>query len=309
MKRKQLLVILVIVSMAVASLIARGAAENSSEPFLVYTDTTGATTSLETSPIRIVSLGPNITETIYALGQGGKLVGRTDYCDFPAQALEVPSVGDLYNVSIEKIAAIGPDAVICSSIISQDTIQAIRNLGIPVLVLNMQETIEGTYKLIADVGAMLDAADEADREIAGMKKTIAEVSAKAGSEAPVSIYYVIGYGEYGDYTATGDTYINGIIEAAGGDNIAKDGQYWSYSREQLVNKDPSVIVFSATAYSNFENDVLFFRTNEPYCNLTAVKEGRVFKIDGNLMERQGPRTAEAVRQLAAMLHPDLFLLQ
>ena len=121
----------------------------------------------------------------------------------------------------------------------------------------------------------------------------------ANADENPTVYYVVGYGEYGDYTAGGDTFVNGILTAAGGDNIASDVEGWSYSTETLLEKDPQYVILNAY---NEEG----FCTTDPYTELSAVKNGFVETIDTNMLDRQGPRNADAVVELAQMLHPECF---
>lgn len=306
MNMKKTAIIALIIVFSAFSAFAQPATELPERSWLTYTDTTGVTTVLTAEPQRIVSLNPNITETLWAIGAGGKLVGRTDYCNYQAEASAAESVGDLYNINIEKVVSLAPDVVLLSSLISLDTITALRNLGVNVIILNMQESLEGTYDMIEDVGAIVNCPEQAAAVVADMKARIASVEAKVAGAEPVSVYYCAGYGDYGDFTATGDTFIQGVLTIAGGNNIASDGVYWSYSREQLVAKDPQVILFPEYSYDNFDNDTAYFRSTVPYSYLTAVRENRMYRINGDIMDRQGPRTADAIEQVAALLHPELF---
>ncbi|MDD2232001.1 MAG: ABC transporter substrate-binding protein [Sphaerochaetaceae bacterium] len=306
MKKQRFISIVAILLMAVALVSANGMAEDKPAAFFSTTDSTGTLTVLQSCPQRIVSLSPNITETLFALSKGDSVVGRTDYCNYPSEAAAVPSVGDLYDVNIEKVVATEPDAVLCSPLISKETVRSLRGLGLNVIVIDMQETLDGTYAMIEEIGQIAGARDQSKDLIESMKERISAVEARIEGSAKVSCYYCVGYGEYGDFTATGDTYIDEIIKAAGGDNIASDGTYWTYSREQLLAKDPEVIVFPAYSYSNFDLDRQYFETTEPYSALSAVKNKKLLTVNGDVMDRQGPRTAEAVENLAAVLHPELF---
>lgn len=112
----------------------------------------------------------------------------------------------------------------------------------------------------------------------------------ANADENPTVYYVVGYGEYGDYTAGGDTFVNDILTAAGGDNIASDVEGWSYSTETLLEKDPQYVILNAY---NEEG----FCTTDPYTELSAVKNGFVETIDTNMLDRQGPRKQDAVVEL------------
>ena len=110
-----------------------------------------------------------------------------------------------------------------------------------------------------------------------------------------------GFGKNGDYTAGANTFMNDLIVAAGGDNVAKDAEGWSYTAEKLLEKDPQYIFIGTM--SQMTDD---FKATEPYNNLTAVKEDQVVELDDNIISREGPRMAEAVEAIAKALHSELF---
>ena len=270
--------------------------EQTSEP------ATEAQTGEETEsvPQRIVSMGPNMTEILYAIGAGDKLVGRTDYCDYPAQVSEVEAVGSISQPDIEKILSLEPDLVLASTHFSDESIAQLNDAGIEVLYLYSEESMEGVFDMIEQVGQAVNCEEQAEAVVDEMKAKLDYAADRlADADENPSVYYVVGYGEYGDYTAGGDTFINGILTAAGGDNIASDVEGWSYSTETLLEKDPQYVI---TNVYNAEG----FSTTDPYTELTAVKENRVYTLDTNMLDRQGPRNADAVVELAQMLHPECF---
>lgn len=266
-----------------------------------------AESAAEETQMKIVSLGPNITETIFALGKGDLLVGRTDYCDYPQEVASVPSIGDLYNPNIELIVSLRPDVVISSSIVSSEVVESLKNAGVEVVSINPQETLEGTYVLFEKVGEIVGASDAARALTLSVKERIKAIEELTASITPKkTVYYCVGYGEWGDYTATGDTFVSGILSAAGGDNIAKDGMYWMYSKEALVDKNPEVFLLPEYSYSYLEGDIDYLKATEPYSALASIKGDGIRVIDGNVMDRQGPRVADAVETVAKILYPELF---
>ena len=149
------------------------------------------------------------------------------------------------------------------------------------------------------MGLVLNCNEKTAECIKEMKDAVTEVQEKvAGLEAP-SVYYVVGFGEYGDFTAGGDTFAGEILTIAGGDNIAKDNSGWSITLEEIIESDPDIIVLP----TYYEED---FKAAPHYCDLTAVKEGRVYAIDNNTIDRQGYRNAEGIRTLAEIFHPEAF---
>lgn len=254
---------------------------------------------LEAEPLRVVSVGPNITELLYSLGVQEKLVGRTDYCDYPKEVLSVDTIGTLYTPDIEKIISLEPDLVIASTHFLDETKEKLEAVGISVLILHEENELEGVYRLIDTLGAVFNRKERALEIVEDMQKRIAAVEEKVAEVEPVSVYYVVGYGDGGDYTAGGDTFIHEILTAAGGRNVAEEVSGWSYSLEKLLEADPDVILVSEADYEGFVE-------TEPYVGLRAVKEGRVYTIDENLLNRQCDRNADAVEQIARMLYPGVF---
>ena len=258
--------------------------------------------------LRIVSLAPNVTEIIYALGSGDQLVGRTDYCNYPEEALAITSIGTLWEPNLEAILSLDADIAIASSIVDPSFIDSLKAAGIEASQFYEEESLDGTYALIEKVAACIGKEAEAAEIVKSMKDRIAAVQAKVSTipaDQKKSCVYMIGYGEWGDYAATGETYLNDVIEVAGGINAAAAGSFWSITKELLIAEDPNVILLGAYSYSD-PNDVKHFTELAPYSELTASKTGNVLTINGDAAERQGVRTADCVEEIAKALYPELF---
>ncbi|MFB0918054.1 MAG: ABC transporter substrate-binding protein [Clostridiaceae bacterium] len=260
----------------------------------------GTEVEIKAEPKKIVSLSPTFTEVIYALGKGDKLVGRTDFCDYPSQVSSVASVGSMSNPSIEKIVEMNPDIVI-TSFLKEETVKKIEAAGAKVVSISSGDSLEGSFKNMKEIGKILNANKEAEEIVKNINTQISEVTGKLKDVKPVKTYYVAGFGKNGDYTAGNGTFINEMIKAAGGENVAIDAEGWSYTSEKLVEKDPTMIFMGSMAKMADE-----FKTTEPYKNLTAVKNNQVFEVDDNLIAREGPRLGEGIKLLAKLFHPDVF---
>ncbi|MDD4082529.1 MAG: ABC transporter substrate-binding protein [Sphaerochaetaceae bacterium] len=274
--------------------------------YLTYNDSYSHKTTFESYPERIISLTPNITETLYALNAGDKVVARSNYCNFPTECLDKPSIGDLTNPSIEDIVALKPDLIIAGSIVTEQTVSVLRELGLKVVVINKESSIEGTYQMIEDVGFLVNQDLKAQEIIKEMKTSISETQSKIKNLEKVSCYYCVSFGDWGDYCATGDTYINDLIYLAGGINIAEDATSWAINREFLLKQDPEKVILPSYEFSNFESDKQKFINQEPYSNLSASKNEEIFTVEGDIFERQSPRNSEAILDLAKILHPESF---
>lgn len=270
--------------------------ENAVYP-LEITDFKGNTVKFSEEPRKVISLSPNITEIIYALGKGDKLVGRTAVCDYPEKVKETTVVGDFIEWNFETILSLEPDVIFASSLNTEENEKKLTELGLNVVFLTQVESFESTYETIDLVGRVLNAREKADEIISEMKETVSRVQKAAEGKEKPTVYYVVGFGEYGDYTATGETFISSMIEMAGGDNIAKDATGWVYSLEKLIEKDPDIIIGSEEAKEAF-------RQTNGYKDLTAVKEGRIYAIDESIVVRQGPRLAEGLKKLYEIFHSE-----
>ena len=263
----------------------------------------------ENDDLRIISLAPNVTEIIYALGAGDQLVGRTDYCNYPEQALAVTSIGTLWEPNLETILSLDADIAIASSIVDPSFIESINKAGITAYQFYEEESLEGTYALIMNVAVAIGREDKGIEIVDSIQGRIDAVKDKTSAipaDQRKSAVYIISYGDWGDYAATGETYLDDVIEAAGGINAAKDGSYWSISKELLIAQNPDTILLGAYAYTDSAAAIADFCSLAPYSELTASKTGKVFTINGDAAERQGVRTADTVEAIAKILYPELF---
>lgn len=263
------------------------------------TDSIGNTITIKEEPKTIISFAPNLTELIYALNLSDKLIGRTQYCDYPAEVSSVPSVGDFYNPDIEKIVSMDPDIVAASSLWTEDIIAKFKEAGITVVVLSEDKEVAGIYEMIDLMGQIFQCQETAAALVDTMKTQIENVTNKVAGLPEKSVYYVVDFGESGDYTAGGDTFIGGLLTLAGGNNIANDVNGWMYSLESLIEADPEVIIIGESKKDDFIN-------SGNYKNLSAVKNGKVYGIDNNLLDRQSYRTSEGIEAVAKLLHPEAF---
>ncbi|MDT4761588.1 ABC transporter substrate-binding protein [Sphaerochaeta sp. PS] len=251
--------------------------------------------------LRIVSLSPNVTETLFALGAGDLLAGRTDYCNYPQEAEKLPSIGTLYNPSLEKLISLQPDLAISSAFVSDEMLQSLEKAGIEVLALNEQETFAGTYSLIRKIAQRVNKVKEGELLILEMQNQVKETVEKARLLEKKRVYFMVDFGSF-DSTATGDTYISEMLHMVGAINIAQDATRWTYSKELLVTNDPDLIVMTARWGESEEETRAEFSTTKPYSDLRATKEGNLVFVDSDTISRQGPRSAEALELLAKAVH-------
>ena len=264
--------------------------------YYVATDDYGREIVLKNEPKRIISISPGITEIIYALNCEEKLIGRSEYCVYPEEVKNIPTVGGISDVNVEKIIELKPDLVLIGSMITKQVVDFLTEADIPTIAIKEKNTFDGVYENILAVGSVLGKKEDAEQIVSTLKIQMKEIVRHSDNVNPKpKIYYVVGYGKAGDYTAGGDTYIQDIITLAGGQNIAEDLQGWSFSRELLFERNPDYIFIRKEDYDSFIKTA-------PYTELNAVRKGNVYPIESALMDVQTPRSIDAVRIIAETIY-------
>ncbi|SKC38265.1 ABC transporter substrate-binding protein [Maledivibacter halophilus] len=271
--------------------------ENDTYPIKVI-DSYNREVTIESEPMRVISVAPSITETIFVLEVEDRLVGRTDYCNYPQEVENIESIGGLQNPNIEKIIDLKPDLVIASTHFEKAVLEKLEEAGIKVVVFYGEESFDGVYEVMEKVGQVFNEKDKANLIISDMKNRVENVIKRVKDLDEKDIYYVVGFGDGGDFTAGGDTFIGSMIEMAGGRNAADDIEGWKYSLEGLIEKDPDILICS-----NEDGTKESLMKANGYKELTAVKEGRVYEIDKDLLQLQGPRLVEGLEKLSQIIHP------
>ncbi len=280
-------------------------AEPTAEP-IVLTDGLGREVTLAAPAQRIVSLAPSNTEIVFALGAGAQLVGRDEYSDYPAEAASVPSIGSLYpKVNAEAIVALQPDLVLAAGITNPDDVKALADLGLTVY---STSTLDDVYGDILGVGKLTGHMAEAEKLVADMKARVEAISAKTAPLAtrPKVFYETDDTDPSSPWTRGPDSYAEALINLAGGINVGSVGnaQDFQMSLEEIVNQNPDIVIFSHASYSGRTSEQVMARPG--WETIAAIKNGAVFSIDGNLVDRPGPRVVDGLETLAKLIHPDLF---
>lgn len=252
-----------------------------------FIDDYGRTVQVPSSPTRIVSVSPAATEIIFALGGEQLLVGRTDFCNYPPEASSIESIGGITNLNIEKVASLKPDLIITASMVSEQTVSTLQKLGIPVVSVLEKEHLEDLYANIERIGQLIGKPQAADSLNQALQQQMGNLHKPTADPVP-SIYYVIGFGSGGNYTAGGNTFINELLTHAGARNIAADIQGWNYSLEALMAADPDYVIVR-------QEDSASFCQTRPYNNLTAVRQGQVIALPAGLLDLQAPRNIKAIQ--------------
>lgn len=272
---------------------------------LIARDDSGAEIIILKKPERIISLLPSSTEILFALGQENNLVAVTKWDNYPIgiQDKGFYLIEDAINPNLDKIQELQPDLVIIGSV-SGETLRKLRNLDIPVVSYNPQ-SIEKTYETIRNLGYITDSSRKAAQVIDNMtakENNIKEIVAGLEEEDKPRVWLEASANLY---TAGKNTFINELITKAGGKNITSDLDGWGqYKSEQVIAKDPQVILFT---YGQVEENARQNIKNRPGWNqIEAVKNNRIIELDYDLVTRPGPRIIDGLEQIAKSLFPDKF---
>ena len=262
---------------------------------------------LASPPRRIVSLAPNITEILFALGLGDQVVGVTRFCDYPEEARRKPKIGGLIDPSPEMIQSLAPDLVIAFRGNPLRTIDRLRAIGLPVFVLNIGKDIDSIFPLLDKIGLVTHRETETVRIAAGLRSRLDDLrnSLRGVRESPRVFIALRGNGLW---TCGRESYINDLIVKCGAKNVAGgiEGDWLHYSLEQIVKDDPEIIIILARSLSDFEQSRDRFLGDHRLRGIAAVKGKRVYFLDENITSRFGPRLVTALEETARKIHPAIF---
>lgn len=260
---------------------------------------------------RIVSMAPSVTETLFALGLGDRVVGVTRFCDYPPEAQSRARIGGFHDPNIEAVVALRPDLVILLEG-QEDNLETCRKLNLPALVVD-HKNIDGILDSIATIGRACGASGRAGEILAGIRRRLDAVAARtAGLPRPRVLFAIertLGTGGIEDvYIAGRDGHIDRIIELAGGRNAYTDGRvrFPAVSAEGIMQMDPEVIVdlVPGLAGGGLDREQLAADWGQ-LDRVAAVRAGRVCVLDDDFAYKPGPRFILLVEKLARLLHPEV----
>jgi iron complex transport system substrate-binding protein len=257
-----------------------------------------------------VSLSPNLTEIVFALGLGDRVVGVSNNCDWPADAKQKPKMGTFWQPNTEAIIAAKPDLVVCESFLQhKEVAETLKRAGISVLSLRV-ESIEELYNAILSIGQAAGCQDKAETLAAKIKSDLDQIRAKSSSEKKVKVLWAV---QTEPMRVVGiKTFVNEIIEIAGGQNvIAPTGdQYPSVGTETIMTSGAEVIIQSAMGTEDItKQQETADKFWSKFANLPAVKDKKVFVLEADTVLRLGPRLPGGAMMVAKLLHPQIFAQQ
>jgi iron complex transport system substrate-binding protein len=292
-----------IAAVCAASVILFGAA---SAPGADYTliDQAGRSVTVPADPARIISLAPNITEILFAVGAGDKIVGVSEYSNYPPDAAALPMVGTYIKPNLEAIISLSPDLVIGTADGEKRAeINRLASLGIPVYIINPR-TIAGVISTVREIGRLTGREREGEATAAEMTKRIAAIKERLAALPPATVLLVLNTNPL--ITINDNTFQDEMIRTAGGRNIAagESIRYPTLTYEEVVVRAPEVIIM--TTMSPDEDYRSVTREWSRFPTVPAVKNGRIYVIDSDIIDRPSPRIVAGLEELARLLHPEAF---
>ena len=266
------------------------------------TDEAGRSITVPGQVIRFISLAPNLTEIVYAIGAGDGLVGRTTYCNYPAEAQKVEAVGDTLKPSIERIIALRPQVVFVSTASQLEVFTSELEAHHIAVYVTDSHNLDDVFRSIERIADVLGKQEQADDLLKQLKARVVMVEDKVKSRPPVRVFYQVSNEPL--YTIGREAFITDLIRRAGGISVTADvpGAWPRYSAESALAARPDAIVLpTGGSLGDTNSNVASALKRSP-----AVANGRVYKINADHLSRPGPRSVDGLEELARALHPEVF---
>lgn len=265
---------------------------------VTVTDMSGRQITLDEPATRIVALTASDCEILYALGAGDTLVGRGEYCDWPAKVTQVPSVESGANTNIEQIIALNPQVLLMSAMAqTEEQIAALENAGIRVVVSDAQD-IEGVYEAITLIGALMGKNEEAQTLVADMQDTFSQIRDNAAGDGSETVYFEVSPLDYGLWAAGSNTFMDEIAQMMGLTNAFSDVSGWAeISEEQVLEREPDYIVTISMYFGDGPTPEEEILSRAGWENIPAVKNGKILNLQNNELSRPGPRLKDGALML------------
>jgi iron complex transport system substrate-binding protein len=253
---------------------------------------------------RIVSLAPNLTETLFALGLGDRVVGDTDFCDYPPEARSKPHVGGPVNPNLEAIAALHPDLVLATRAINRpETVRGIEQLRIPVYATDPR-TVEQVLTSTARLGELLGAGEQGKAVVADLRRRLGDLAMRLAGVASANVFFVVWQDPL--VSVGRNTFLADALLRAGARSAIDAPQDWpNISLEEVVRVRPDYLIYPSDDSRQIAHEIDEMRSRPGWRDLEAVRKGRIIVVS-EAIDHPSPRLVDAIEQLARALHPERF---
>jgi ABC-type Fe3+-hydroxamate transport system substrate-binding protein len=251
---------------------------------------------------RVITLAPNLTEIVFAIGAGDRLVGNTTYCDYPPAAKNIAKVGDTLNPSLERIIALKPQLVLISTASQLETFtQQLQTQNIAVFVTDPHD-LDGIFRSIEQIGQLMGQQQEANALVQKLRERTNAVEEAVKQRPAVRVFYQASGEPL--YVPGHDSFVTDLMRRAGGISVTADvpGAWPKFSNESALAAKPEAIILPTGGSMGSANS----NVAEALRNSPAVLAGRVYRINDDLLARPGPRLVDGLEQLTHALHPEAF---
>ncbi len=269
----------------------------------VFHDSLGRALTLSSAPMRIISLAPSITEMLYFLGLGDRLVGVTQFSSFPTEARSKPKVGAYTGINIERVMSLGPHLVVATADGNRkEDVERLEEVGVPVYVINPR-TLSQTLDTLERLGEVCGIGSRSEKLVHPLRERVLRVERAVRNRRRPLVLLVINVKPL--MSVNCKTIHHNIIQLAGGRNMAADQPitYPKLNMEEVIGRGPEVIIISSmkrgAAYEEAREEWLRWPT------LPAVRSRRVYLIDSDLIDRPAPRIVMGLEKMARFLHPEV----
>jgi iron complex transport system substrate-binding protein len=266
------------------------------------TDDAGRRVSLPERVDRVISLAPNLTEIVFAVGGGDRLVGNTTYCDYPPEAKAIAKVGDSMQPSLESIIALRPQVVLISTASQLEVFtRQLQDRNIAAFVTD-PHNLEDVFRSIEQIGQIIGQTEQANLLVRKLRERTSAVEQAVQHAQPVRVFYQAS--DEPLYTAGRDAYVTDLIRRAGGVSVTADvpGAWPKYSKETALAARPEAIILPTGGSMGVANTAV----TEALRTSPAALTGRVYKINDDYLARPGPRVVDGLEAMARALHPEAF---
>ena len=306
--KKKLSIMLLSLSFLLISVCCACAQETITVETVTFTDDLHREVTVPMPLTSVVTLAPSLTETLAYLGAEDLITAVDINSDFPESLSELPRItGWDMSINYEELVALGPDLILASEMTSLEAISSMEDLGLNVFCIKNPADFPELFESILMIGELIGKTPEAEELTAALSDRAAEIEAAAAEaeDKPLVFYEIDATDPAKPWTAGKGTFISKLIQMAGGVNLGDelDGEWIQISLEALLKADPQIILLGDSMYGSTA-EAASQRTG--WSEISAVKSGKLYEFDDNLVTRPGPRLVEGFELIAQMIHPELF---
>lgn len=272
---------------------------------ITVTDMMGREVTLDEPATRVVALTAADCEILYAIGAGDTLVGRGEYCDYPVEVLDVPSVQSGSDTNIEQILSLEPQVLIMSTMAqTKEQVEQLEAAGVHVVVSDARD-IEGVYEAVQLIGTLTGRNEEAASVAESMKTSFADIQKKATGDGTKTIYFEVSPLEWRLWTAGSGTFMDEVANMLGLTNCFADVEGWSeISEEQILERNPDYILTITMYYGEGPTPEEEILGRPGWENITAVQNEAILNLQNDELSRPAPRLVNGARALFDFVYGD-----